>query len=82
MSTPQFIQTVQDPRGNEHSVMIFGKGDLRLGNRSFATMAEVKAALATEYPALVKCRRCGGPVTTAGEGNLRYTGCEVCGEEH
>jgi hypothetical protein len=28
------------------------------------------------------CRRCGGEVTTAGEGNLRYTGCEVCGEPH
>lgn len=36
----------------------------------------------TSPPITKRCRRCGGPVTTAGEGNLRYTGCEVCGEEH
>lgn len=28
------------------------------------------------------CKRCAGLVTTAGEGNLRYTGCETCGAEH
>jgi len=84
----QFIQDVEDPRGNVHSVLIYGKGDLRLGNMTFATMREVKAHLLEQYPDKtsapigMRCKRCGGPVTTAGEGNLRYSGCEVCGAEH
>ena len=137
----QFIQDVTDPRGNVHSVLIYGKGDLRLGNMTFASMRDVKAHLLEQYPDdngrrelspdepvaegdfvewspgawttvdhgseyigdtpqalglrfqraqgpnetsptfLARCPRCGGPMTTAGEGNLRYSGCEVCGFE-
>ena len=42
MKKLQFIQDVVDKKGHTHSVMIYGKGDLRWGNKKFTTMKEVK----------------------------------------
>jgi hypothetical protein len=48
----QFIQDIIDPRGNAHSILIYGKGDLRFGNKTFKSMADVKIFIETEFPAL------------------------------
>lgn len=46
----QFIQSITDNRGNNHSVLIYGKNDLRIGNMRFKTMKEVKVAVNGQWP--------------------------------
>lgn len=38
----QHIHEITDPRGNVHSILIYGKGDLRFGNVKFKSLADVK----------------------------------------
>ncbi len=46
---PQHVQTVKDDGGQEHSVVIYGRNELWLGNRRFSTMKAVKADLAADH---------------------------------
>jgi hypothetical protein len=68
----QHVQDVTDPRGNVHSIMIYGKGDLRLGNMTFATMREVKAFITEQYPA--EERRPAQKIRKSVNGKLHLSG--------
>ena len=46
MKKLKFIQDVKDSYGNIHSILIYGKGDLRYGNKRFKTMKDVKKEIA------------------------------------
>ena len=49
MEKLQHIQNITDSRGNVHSVLIYGKGDLRLGNKKFSSMKWVKYYIEEAY---------------------------------
>ena len=49
MEKLQHIQNITDSRGNVHSVLIYGKGDLRLGNKKFSSMKWVKYYIEEVY---------------------------------
>ena len=54
MEKLQHIQDITDARGNVHSVLIYGKGDLRLGNKKFSSMKWVKYYIEEAYGVMVE----------------------------
>jgi len=62
MEKLQHIQDITDSRGNVHSVLIYGKGDLRLGNKNFTSMKWVKYYIEEAYGVKVQsCEWCEAP---------------------
>jgi hypothetical protein len=83
MGKPEFIQDVKDGKGNLHSVLIYGQGDLRIGNKKFKSMTSVKIYLGVKplfgESTLLYCLECDHRFRRVIKVSTVYIKCPKCG---